>query len=288
MRTLLALSTLVALTGCAIVINPGTDDVQVHTVFGSSNSVAGDGRVVSEARPVSNLAAVEVSGPIQVDVRVGGQPGLQVEADSNLVPMIRTEMRGETLRIWFEGNVSRYTTLRASYNVPELTRASASGSGRLIVTELNGAPFALTKTGSGVVQLSGRVSALDIQSSGSGAINAAALSSGRTNVNLTGSGRMTLGQVNGDAFTANVHGSGELQAGGGRVQRLTTHVHGSGGANLVTLNSERADLTANGSGDISANVTQSLVAQSNGSGRITVYGNPAQRNISGKHVQVVQ
>jgi hypothetical protein len=84
-----------------------------------------------------------------------------------------------------------------------------------------------------------------------------------------------------------VHGSGELQA-SGRVQRLTTNVHGSGGANLVTLNSESADLTTNGSGDISANVSQSVVAMSNGSGRITVYGNPAQRNISGKHIQVVQ
>jgi hypothetical protein len=31
-------------------------------------------------------------------------------------------------------------------------------------------------------------------------------------------------------------------------------------------------------------VRRELVAQSNGSGRITVYGNPAQRSVSGKHV----
>jgi hypothetical protein len=287
MRTLLAIGTLAALAGCAIVINPGTDDVQVHTIFGSSNTVAGDGHVVSEARPVSNLMALDVSGPLEVDVRVGGQPGLQVEADSNLLPLIRTEVRGDTLRVWLEGSVSSHTAMRVSYKVPQLTQVHVSGSGRMVVTELNGAPLTFVKSGSGVTQLSGRVSTLDIRSSGSGAINASALQSGRTNVNLTGSGRMTVGQVNGDAFTANVHGSGELQA-SGRVQRLTTNVHGSGGANLVTLNSESADLTTNGSGDISANVSQSVVAMSNGSGRITVYGNPAQRNISGKHIQVVQ
>lgn len=290
MRSLLAigtLGTLVALSGCAIVINPGTDDVQVHTIFGSSNSVAGNGNVVSETRPVSNLASLEVSGPLQLDVRVGGQPGLVVEADSNLAPMIRTEVRGDTLRIWVEGNVSSHTMMRVAYNVPQLTHVRASGSGRMLISDLNGAPLSLTKSGSGVTQLSGKVSTLDIQSSGSGAINAAALSSGRANVSLTGSGRMTVGQVQGDAFTANVRGSGELQA-SGRVQRLTTHVHGSGGANLVAMNSESADLSTHGSGDISAHVSQSVVAMSNGSGRITVYGNPAQRNISGKHVQVVQ
>ena len=43
-----------------------------------------------------------------------------------------------------------------------------------------------------------------------------------------------------------------------------------------------------GSGSIAAAVGQKLVAQSNGSGRITVRGNPSQRNISGKNVSVVE
>jgi hypothetical protein len=289
MRNLFAigtLGTLVALSGCAIVINPGSDDVQVHTIFGSSG-VAGDGRVMSEARPVAALAGLDVSGPLEVNVRVGGQPGLTVEADSNLLPMIRTEVRGDTLRVWVEGNVSSHTAMRVTYNVAQLREVHASGSGRLSVSDLNGSPFSFAKSGSGVAQLTGTVANLDVQSTGSGAINASTLHSGRANVRLSGSGRVTLGQVVGDSFTANINGSGELQA-SGTVQHLTTHVHGSGGANLVTMSSEYADLTTAGSGDISAKVTQSIVAQTNGSGRITVYGNPAQRNILGQHVQVVQ
>jgi hypothetical protein len=93
--------------------------------------------------------------------------------------------------------------------------------------------------------------------------------------------------VNAESLTASVHGSGEVQV-SGRVQNLNARVHGSGGANLTGVSSERADLATNGSGDITANVRQSLVAHSNGSGRITVYGNPAQRNTSGKNVQVLQ
>jgi hypothetical protein len=35
-------------------------------------------------------------------------------------------------------------------------------------------------------------------------------------------------------------------------------------------------------------VTQSAVAAANGSGSVTVYGNPSQRNVSGKRVSFVQ
>jgi hypothetical protein len=285
MRTFLALSTVVALTGCAVIIAPN-DDVQVRSIF-SSDYTVGDGKLTQETRAIGNLPGLDISGPVHVDVRVGGQPGLQVEADANLMSKIRTEASGTSLRVWIDGNVRSQNPMRVTYTVPSLTAVRASGSGRLVVTELNGAPLTVSKSGSGSTDLSGRVSTLDMQSSGSGSINASALHSGTTNLSLSGSGRIALGQVNADSLTANVHGSGEVQA-SGRVRSLNARVHGSGGANLTGLNSDQADLITNGSGDISANVKQSVVAHSNGSGRITVYGNPLQRNTSGKNVQVVQ
>jgi hypothetical protein len=288
MRTIFKLSTiatLIALTGCAVIIAPN-DDVQVRSIF-SSDVVVGDGHITTEKRAIGTLPGLDVSGPVHVDVRVGGQPGLTVEADANLLPLLRTEAQGSNLKIWIEGNVRTQNPMRVIYTVPSLTQVRASGSGRLIVAELNGAPLSLSKSGSGSTELSGRVGNLDLNASGSGSINASGLQSGSTNLNLSGSGRMTLGQVNAESLTANVHGSGEVQA-SGRVQNLNARVNGSGGANLTGVSSERADLVTNGSGDISANVRQSLVAHSNGSGRITVYGNPAQRNTSGKNVQVLQ
>ena len=68
---------------------------------------------------------------------------------------------------------------------------------------------------------------------------------------------------------------------------VNARVTGSGGVNLMAVASERADLATNGSGDISARVKHSLLAQTNGSGSITVYGDPAERTISGKHVHLV-
>ncbi|MGZ8291037.1 MAG: GIN domain-containing protein [Telluria sp.] len=284
MRTIVSLACLAALTGCAIIVTPN-DDVQVHSVF-SSDGVKGDGRLASEQRPVTSLPGLDVSGPMHVDVRVGGKPGLSIEADSNLLPMIRSEVAGDTVRIWIDGKVNTDHNIRVTYNVPQLTHLRATGSGRMDVSGLNGAPLTFVKTGSGQAMLSGRVSMLDVRSTGSGAVNAAGLYSQGASATLTGSGRITLGQVRGEQLSAHVKGSGDIEA-SGEVQSLNASVHGSGDVHLARLTAQRADLSTNGSGDISALVKQSLVAYGNGSGRITVHGNPSQRNVSGKRVEVL-
>lgn len=284
MRSMLTVGCLLALSGCAIIVT-GNDDVQVKSVF-SSDTVVGNGQLAHERRPIGSVSAIDVSGPLEVIVKVGPAPSLDVEADSNLQPKIRTEVTGGVLRMWVEGSVRSTNSLRVSYTTPSLTQVNASGSARLTISELNGAPLNFSKSGSGAVNLSGHVSRLDFQHSGSGHVNASALYTGDANLNQSGSGRLSLGQVQGGALTVNVHGSGSMQA-GGAVTSLKAYSSGSGGINLAALASDQADLIASGSGEITALVKRTLVAQGNGSGTITVYGNPAQRTVSGKHVQVL-
>ena len=242
--------------------------MQVKSVF-SSDAVVGDGHLAHERRAAGNVSAIDVTGPLEVNVRVGAAPSLEVEADSNLLPMIRTEVAGGALRMWVEGSARSGNSLRVTCTLPALTEVNAAGAGRLTISELNGGPLSFSKTGSGSANLSGRVSRLDVQQTGSGQINASALHSTDANLAMNGSGRMSLGQVRGGALTVNMHGSGSLQA-GGMVTSLNAHVRGSGGADLSALASDQADLTTDGSGDITALVKRALTAHSNGSGRITV------------------
>jgi hypothetical protein len=248
-RSLLTLACIASfsLAGCAIIVAPGDGDLEMRTVF-SKDAVQGDGRLASERRTIASLNELDMSGPVHVDVRVGQAPSLVVEADSNLLPLVRTETAGNTLRVWVQGNVRTNNPIRVTYTVPQLAQIRATGSGRLAVTDLDGGALTVTKTGSGETMLAGRVSA--------------------------------------EALNVKLHGSGDLQA-SGAAEQLNAQVTGSGGINLMGLASQRADLTTDGSGDITARVAQSLVAQTNGSGRITVYGNPAQRQVTGKRVQVL-
>jgi hypothetical protein len=286
MRTLIALACLAALAGCAVVVAPGADgDYQVRTPF-NSNTVDGDGIAAREQRTVGTVNGLDVNGSIVVDVRVGPATSLVVEADSNLLPLVRTDVRGDTLNIYTERAYRSRNPIHVIYTVPRLTDLRQNGSGRVAVEGLEGSPLSLRRNGSGIVSVSGQVASLDVDSNGSGVLDAGRLQSASARLALTGSGRLEVGRVAGDYAIVNLNGSGQLRV-GGAVRSLTARLNGSGHLDLGKLSSDQADLSSSGSGGITANVRQSLIAQNDGSGGIRVYGNPGQRSVSGNHVQML-
>lgn len=288
MRSLIALATIAAvasLGGCAIIVSPNDGDVRMHTVF-SDSTVEGDGIAARDQRQVAALGELEVSGSMQVEVRVGPAPSLLVESDGNLLPYIRTETRGNTLQISNERHLRSKTPVRIVYTTPRLSEVRASGSGQVFVRDLNGAPLEVRKSGSGRVALAGKVDSLHARVSGSGVLDAADLHSASADLGLSGSGRMNVGEIRGDYARVSVAGSGVLQA-AGAVRSLNARVAGSGSLDLAALSTQDADLAADGSGGIRATVKQSLIAHGGGSGGIRVYGHPAQRSVTGRNVHLL-
>jgi hypothetical protein len=284
MRTLLAIACAAALGGCAIVVAPdGNGDFQVHNAF---SGVEGDGVVAREQRTVGTVQGLEVGGAMLVDVRVGPSTSLVVEADRNLLPLIRTDVHGDTLSISTTGSYHTRNPVHIIYTVPRLTAVRQGGSGRVTVQDLNGAPLSVHHGGSGTLVLTGRVATLDIDSGGSGSVEAVALQSGSARLAQSGSGRLDVGQVRGDYAIVNLDGSGQLHV-AGQVASLTARASGSGHLDLGKLASLQGDLSSSGSGGVTATVRDALIAQNSGSGGIRVYGNPAQRNVSGRNVQVL-
>lgn len=290
MRTLLTFATFTtfaALAGCAVIVMP--DDaggVHYETAFGGSG-VVGNGQHQVERRDVGAVTGLDVNGPLEVEVRVGPAPSLQLDADSNLLAMVKTDTSGDRLRIWIDGSIRSSNPVHVVYTTPRLSRIDSSGSGALTVSGLNGGALNLRQNGSRSTELSGAVERFDVSVNGSGGVNAAGLDSANTAASLHGSGRLDLGQLRGGVANLEVHGSGGVRA-SGTARMLNVRLHGSGSADLAGLRSDAADLASYGSGSISAGVVQMLVAETNGSGHITVYGNPAQRSVSGKHVSVMQ
>jgi len=285
MRTLVALASLAALTGCAIIVAPGDGDTRVHTAW-SSDSKEGNGVAARDQRAIANLAALSVSGSLPVEVRVGPAPSLVVEADSNLLPLIVTETRGDTLHIYSEKSLRSKTPLRIVYATPRLAEVHASGATRVDVQGLAGAPLDVRKSGSSEVRLSGKVGSLNARSSGSGLLDASRLQADAIDATLSGSSRARLGEVKGDHARMDLSGSSSLEA-AGAVRSLSARVSGSANVDLADLRTQDADLGASGSGGIRATVKQSLFARTSGSGGIRVYGHPAQRSITGDRVHLL-
>nr|WP_315485802.1 DUF2807 domain-containing protein [uncultured Undibacterium sp.] len=285
MRTIFALCSILAFSGCAIIIAPDGNDARFESAW-SSNAVKGNGEVTTDKRVVTGLSSLNVSGPLQVEVRVGGTASLEIIGDSNIVGLVQAQVAGDSQKIWIDDKFYSSNPIRVVYTVPVLHDINSNGSGRLMVNGLNGGNFNLKNNGSRSVVLEGRVTQLDISSVGSGRINATNLQSQDTKVRVQGSGSINLGQISGNELNVTVHGSGSVNA-SGNVRSLVAQTHGSGSAELSAVKSLTADLGVYGSGDVSAAVSQNVIAQSSGSGHVTIYGNPAQRNVNGKRVNFI-
>jgi hypothetical protein len=130
MRTLLAIACLAALGGCAIVVAPGA----AATTRSGRRSAARRSTATASPHATSAMWHRERPGRQRfdvVDVRVGPAPSLVVEADSNLLPLIRTEVRGDTLYIYAERSYRSRNPVHVIYTVPRLSDLRQNGSGRV-------------------------------------------------------------------------------------------------------------------------------------------------------------
>lgn len=285
MRTIFALCSILAFSGCAIIIAPDGNDARFESAW-SSNAIKGNGDLQLDKRQVNGVSALNVSGPMQIEVRVGSTAGLEISGDSNLLNLVQTQVNGDTQKIWIDEKFNSNNPIRVVYTVPALTEVTSNGSGRLMISGLSGGNLAVKNYGSRSINLDGRVTRLEITNSGSGSINALGLMSTDAKVNVQGSGSLSLGVVNGNELSVSVNGSGSVNA-SGNVRNLVANTHGSGSAQLSSVKSLSADLNSFGSGSVYAAVSQNVNAQSNGSGSVTVYGNPAQRNVNGRRVNFI-
>ena len=65
--------------------------------------IKGNGEVVSEDRTISaNFSEIKVSQGIEVYVTQGNSTELKVEADENIIDILRTEVKNNELKIYFE------------------------------------------------------------------------------------------------------------------------------------------------------------------------------------------
>lgn len=74
--------------------------------FDSITGIRGNGNVQTENRTISaNFNAIEVQQGITVYLTQGNETALKVEADDNIIDLLKTEIKNDELKIYFEKNV---------------------------------------------------------------------------------------------------------------------------------------------------------------------------------------
>ncbi len=101
------------------------------SLFASCNligGVHGNGNVLKETRKVSSFDGIEVSGAFDIILKQGATEEVTVEADANLLPIIRTEVDGSTLKIETRESIHHVTLMRVYITVKDLKKIDASGA----------------------------------------------------------------------------------------------------------------------------------------------------------------
>ena len=167
--------------------------------------------VRSEPREVGGFDEVELRGVGNLFIEQTGSESLSVEAEEDVLPKIRTEVENSRLRIGPEPGTTINTTKPISYelSVKDLSALKVSGSGDVEAEDISADELAVTMSGSGDVQISGKVGSQKVDISGSGDYKAEDLESARANVDVGGSGSALVNTS--DELEAKVSGSGSIE-----------------------------------------------------------------------------
>jgi carbon monoxide dehydrogenase subunit G len=198
--------------------------------------VSGSGNIKSETRAVSGFTGISLGVPANAEIVQGGNEGISIETDDNILTLIETVVEEGKLKIRFKDrNMSVSTkTLKMTINVKTLDTLSVAGSGDL---------------------------------------RAAKLQVGQLKTSIAGSGDVRIASLDADTLTLSIAGSGDFSA-NGKANTVEGKIAGSGNVKIGNLSANNVKLSIAGSGDATVWAKDTLTISVAGSGDIAYYGDP--------------
>jgi len=222
--------------------------------------VEGNYNVVTETRQLSSFEGVVNEGDFDVYIIQDGLNEVLIEAESNLIPLIRTSIHGSTLVIDTKDNLRNNYPMKLYVHTDAISEIKLSGSGLIHAEDLVTGDLEADISGSGDIFISGTADKVQSYISGSGSID--------------------LGLIC-DELKADISGSGEMEL-YGTANHGDFHISGSGSVRAYELILQECYVTISGSGSMYLTVEDYLNVSISGSGDVYYMGSPSlDINISG-------
>ncbi|MDO8365566.1 MAG: head GIN domain-containing protein [Saprospiraceae bacterium] len=211
-----------------------------HFGFGG---VKGTGPVQNETRTANGFHALDLQISGEVEVRVGEKFSVEVSAQQNILPLLKTEVKDGALLIYWKDNINTAESIKIKVTAPAFDKLSVGGSGSIRV--LN------------------------------------ALQAEKMSMNISGSGEIYSLQSDFDQLAVGIDGSGTVEL-GGKANDLKADISGSGDVKAKGLTANTLKVIISGSGTVTVDVTNSLNASVSGSGEVFYSGSPkVESSVSG-------
>jgi len=154
---------------------------------GFFNSVKGSGTPATEERKLPEFNSVEVSGSWDVEIQCGKEQKVVITVDDNLMPLVITEVKDGTLKIYTDKNIRPKVDNEIKIFVKELKSLSTAGSVDVKASDISTENFKYEGAGSSDIELSGKVVNFNIEVAGSADIEAKDLHAENVNIEIAGS-----------------------------------------------------------------------------------------------------
>lgn len=194
-----------------------------------------------ETRDVRDFKRVQLSGSMDVEVKVGPSKSVRVVADDDVIDDLKTVVKGDTLKIYLKDGHRGYIDKMEVYvTVPSLEGVGVHGSGDMLVEDPTAEEF---------------------------------------EVDVHGSGDATVINTKTESLSIDVHGSGDVRI-DGTCDDVDVEVHGSGDVRASKMKCQDAKVAVQGSGDVAVFAEKSANVRVHGSGDVSVSGTPEKINSS--------
>lgn len=224
----------------------------------------GNLEVETETRNFPSFEKVFNEGGFDVYIIQDGLSEVEIEAESNLIPFIRTRIEGSALVIDTKDNLHNNYPMKVFVHTDEINEIRLSGSGIMEAEELEANDLEIGLSGSGDMLISGDCNNVDCNISGSGDIDLGLICN-FLELDINGSGDL---EVYGTAQEGNfdISGSGTIRAYDMTLQECTAKISGSGSMYLTV--EDYLNVNISGSGNIYYMGDPQIDAKITGSGEI--------------------
>jgi preprotein translocase subunit SecF len=165
----------------------------------------GSGNTQTEKRDVSGFNEVKAGGALTVEVTAQKEFGVEVEADDNLLEYVKTEVKGDTLRIYTEGRISTRNPIRVRISMPNIESFDVSGASSVTLTNVKNESLRLDASGASKIKVEGEAKELNVDLSGASRLEAENLRAENVTVDASGASSATVvasNEINADASGA--------------------------------------------------------------------------------------
>ena len=160
--------------------------------FSIKRGVQGSGNLVSEKRDLRDFDGIDVGGVFQVEIVAQKDFSVEIEADDNLLPLIKTEVRGGTLTIETERTFSTRNTIKVRISAPNIERMEISGASNVSLVAAKTENLQIDSSGASKISVSGEAGDLIVDVSGAGKIDAENLKSERVTIDASGASSVSV------------------------------------------------------------------------------------------------